>query len=365
MKIIMTKVLLGVLVLSANIWAQTSEIHYRQGLRELEEGQLTTAAEEFQRARSLMKTYAPAYVGLALVEMERQNYGGALELLKVGKRYDKKLVDVYVAKSRIYRRAGQGKWEKKALAELKRAEKIDSRDDRVPFYRGIVYRVAGNYSDAVLAFGACVAMRGPMGEKAVLAQHQIQLMVRALSEVKHSGNRIALASVVTRGDLALVLLDEFEVKKWVLRRRPERADLAFKEHLSVASPTTLGSVLPGDIATYPKRHAILDVLELEIPGLELFPDGRFGPNEPVTRASYAQIMQGLLALDTKESDLATKYFGETSRFTDLRSDHFAYNAAILCIQRGILQPRSDGLFGPDDPVSGAEAILGIKVALGL
>lgn len=104
---------------------------------------------------------------------------------------------------------------------------------------------------------------------------------------------------------------------------------------------------------------------MEVPGLGLYPDGGFGPDRPVTRAEFAQMMQGLMVLESGDRSLATRYFGEASKFPNMRADHFAYNAAVLCVQRGVLQPEDDGRFEPDRPVSGAEAVLGIKKALGL
>jgi tetratricopeptide (TPR) repeat protein len=365
MKQMITRVLIGILVFSANTWAQTPDIHYRQGVRELEAGRVATAAEEFSRARALNARFAPAYVGLARVELERWNYSGALALLKEAQRYDKKLVDVYAIRSQVYSREGQKNWEKKALAELKRGEKLDPRDDRIPYCRGIVYGKAGRFAEAAQSFGASVAMKGPLAEKAAREQQHVQQVVRAQAEAEHAGVDIALIPVVTRADLALLLLDEFDVKTWLGDRRPVVQDLSFREHLPVALAQKHETLMPQDIAAHPKRNAILDVLRLNIPGLELYPDGRFGAESPVTRAEFAQVMQGLLALGNRESDLATRYFGEASRFGDLRSDHFAYNAAVITIQRGILVARKDGSFGPDEPVSGAEAILGIKVALGL
>jgi hypothetical protein len=62
-----------------------------------------------------------------------------------------------------------------------------------------------------------------------------------------------------------------------------------------------------------------------------------------------------------EPDLSSRYIGETSRFPDVRADHFSYNAIALSVDRGIMRPDSvSGRFRPSDPVSGAEALLIIR-----
>ena len=355
------------LLIASAARAQAPDVHYRQGLRELEAGNLETALEEFNQAKAANPKFAPAYVGLALVAMEQGNCDGAHALLKQAKKYDKNLVDLYVAWGRVYMREGGKDWEKNALKELKEAEKIAPADDRAPYYRGMVHKQARRFQDAVAAFGASAGLKGPMAKAAEAAQRQVQLIQRALPEAKKSGDQVALKDVATRADMALLFLDEFDLRAWMKKHRPEKADMGFKPYDPQAPPEKPEAAPdPPDIAKHPHRNLIRDVLAMEIPGLEVYPDGGFGPDRPVTRIEFAQMMQGLLVLGTGDRNLATEYIGEKqSRFPDLRADHFGYNAAALCVQRGILQPETDGKLLPDQPVSGAEAILGIKKALEL
>ena len=41
---------------------------------------------------------------------------------------------------------------------------------------------------------------------------------------------------------------------------------------------------------------------------------------------------------TGDESLATKYIGENSRFPDVRSSHYAYNAISLMVDRGMSMP---------------------------
>ena len=359
-------VVLGLLFSAMQVGAQTPDLHYRQGLRELEDGNVAGAREEFQTAKQMQKKFAPAYVGLGLVELEKGNVNGAFELLKVARKYDKKLSDIYVAKARTYVAQGRKDWEKKALKELKQAQKLAPSDDRVPFFRGVIFRQAEKYRESVAAFGKAAMMRGVLSVRAEAAQQSVQQIQRALQNVRRSGKTIALKDQTTRADLAVLFLDEFDLKVWLSRNRSVEVDTRFQETFPGAVRPVGGTVsLPQDVGRHPHRYLIQDVVGLEVPGMELYPDGSFGPERPVTRAEFAQMIQGLLVVRMKDRELATQFFGEASRFEDLRPDHFAYNAAVLCIQRGLISARADGKFGPDQPVSGAEAILGIKKVLGI
>jgi hypothetical protein len=71
----------------------------------------------------------------------------------------------------------------------------------------------------------------------------------------------------------------------------------------------------------------------------------------------AVVTHGILVLLTGDQELATRYLGETSRFPDVRSDSYAYNAIALNAERGIITAdHLTGLFHPEGQVSGAEAM---------
>ena len=96
--------------------------------------------------------------------------------------------------------------------------------------------------------------------------------------------------------------------------------------------------------------------------LQVSPDRKFYPDEEITRAEYAMAVQSLLVLATKDAGLETRYFGENpSRFGDVPSSHFAYNAMALCAERSIMQvDMITGRFNPSGTVTGADALLIIR-----
>jgi hypothetical protein len=94
--------------------------------------------------------------------------------------------------------------------------------------------------------------------------------------------------------------------------------------------------------------------------MEMYPDHTFHPDELLTRAEFALLLQNIFILVSGDPSLATRYFGETSHFPDVNSTHPAYNAIVLCVERGVLKANTDGSFGLTANVSGADALLTIR-----
>jgi hypothetical protein len=112
---------------------------------------------------------------------------------------------------------------------------------------------------------------------------------------------------------------------------------------------------------HPLRGDAELVLEHGVQGLELLPDNTFRPDAPLTRAEAAMIYQDILVRAGRDPSLATRWLGQDSPFPDLRPDHPAFNAAMLCATRGIMEgDQAGGRFRPEDPVHGARALLSIR-----
>ena len=87
----------------------------------------------------------------------------------------------------------------------------------------------------------------------------------------------------------------------------------------------------------------------------------FHPDSTVTRKELAVVIQDLLVLISGNEDLRTQFVGMESRFPDVRSDIYYFNAASLAVERGLMQVgKLEGTFQPDHPVSGAESVLAIQ-----
>ena len=123
---------------------------------------------------------------------------------------------------------------------------------------------------------------------------------------------------------------------------------------------TANVTVPNDAINHWAETWIKDMIRYGIMDVE--PDGNFYPDDTINRALYAMAVQRLLVVATRDESIETQYFGEAqSRFSDVPSSHFAYNAMALCTERGIMQvDMMSRKFNPNGDVTGADALLIIR-----
>lgn len=86
-----------------------------------------------------------------------------------------------------------------------------------------------------------------------------------------------------------------------------------------------------------------------------FPDGSFRPNDTVTRAQLAVILDNIFKFVTK-SDV---------NFSDVEGNEWFADAVAKCSQAGIINGNPDGTFAPNNPVTREQAAKMIAVAFKL
>lgn len=338
----------------------TPRNHYVRGLASVDNGDFIGAYRSFERARLLDADYPGAYIGFALVEMQQRNFHEARQQIDQALRRDRNFVDAHIALGRIVTAEGIAlkrsvdNWLPEALRSFDKAEAVvgDSEDtSEVFWYRSQAHLHAGDMATARKVLTAILETnRGVWVEPAMNEIERIQMIERA-GPGSALGKEIGLKKAVTRGELAVLLVEELKI-----------GELFEKRSLSDKSTSSSGDVPnPSDIEYTWAKPWIEEVLALGIHGLEPFPDGTFRPDVPITRAHYALVNQGVLVLLSGDGSLTTRYIGEESRFPDLRADHYVYNAVALSIERGIMKvDRRSGAFHPDESVSGAEALVIIR-----
>ena len=94
--------------------------------------------------------------------------------------------------------------------------------------------------------------------------------------------------------------------------------------------------------------------------VENYPDGQFKPDEKISRGVFALMLQTVLVRALDDESLSKKYLGTESQFNDITSSHWAYNAAVVSVNRGLLKAKGDGAFGIMDGVTGAEGLLAVR-----
>ena len=341
----------------------TPQAHYQTGLERFERGDLWIAEAEFERARSLDPDFAGTFVGSALIAMNHQDFWQAYQELEQALHRDRSFTDAYVVRGRVTTAEGVTKeisveaWLPTALKAYEQAAKLDPLRPDIYFHRGRTLLKANDLERARKAFTEVIRLNtGALVPKALAQVERIQAIERAVPGSK-SGIKIALVDEITRAELAVLLLEELRLADLTEQRGKTAPQVKF-------SPPGQGqkaNVHPVDVVASWARPWIEEVLALAVPGFELMPDLTFRPDEPVTRANYARVNEGILVLITGDSGLATRYVGGNSPFPDVQSDSYAYNAIALNVDRGIISSdKISGRFRLNDTVSGAEALLIVR-----
>jgi len=335
----------------------TPEYHFRAGMRAVDSGNYDAALNSFQRALDLDKKFIAAYAGLGLANAYLGNTKAAKK--NIGKAAGKggKDPDILAicARTWIVMRKDEKKWFKQATNILDKALKRDKKHEASLFYYGLAHLYHYDFSDAESYFRRVVEMKGEYAGKADNQWKRSQKIVRAMPGTE-AGKKIALQEQINRADLAVIFAEELKISE-LIARLPAQSD-------GFQTPSQMGAGgnarTPSDASGHWASTWINEVLQHGI--LETGPDGRFYPEETITRAEYAMAAQRLLVVATRDNSLEVRYFGENpSRFSDVPSSHPAYNAMALCSERGIMQ--SDvmtGNFNPAGYIDGADALLIIR-----
>ncbi|MBD3165566.1 tetratricopeptide repeat protein [bacterium] len=340
----------------------TPQYHFRQGNRLLEQDNYSGARESFNRAKALNPNYGRAYSGHALVEAYLENYDEAMKLADQGvEKNDAKDAWTFVARGRVKMMAKPDNWEKKAEKDFEKAAELAPNDSEVYFWWGMKKKMAYQFRGAESMFTKVIENKDEWSKRADKQYAIVQKIVRAAPGTM-VGKKIAVLEVIDRADLAVLFMEELKLQEVLQKKRPKEYDTGFSAPTDYnqvpGAPAPKGDQLPSDVQNHWAKSWIKQVIDLGI--METYPDGKWYPDENMTRGEYALFLQNIVIFAFDEPDLATKYIGENSRFKDMRSSLATYNAAALCVDRGIMTAYMDGTFKPEETVGGADALLIIR-----
>ena len=339
----------------------TPDNHFRQGMRMFDRGDYKGAWDEFDRANKMNDKFPEAYGGKALIFAEKNEFKKAFKQLSKALDLDSKNRSVLIAKGRVLtaRRKGNDWWED-ALKAYDKALKYHPKDSEALYYKGVTLKEAYQFTQAVNAFAGVIENKDDWSKKANSEWELVQKIVRAAPGTR-IGSKIALIDKIDRADIAVLFMEELRLIDLLKVKRKKNYDTSFKaptDPMRFTQPQPGQAAGPTDIGSHWAKNWINEVVENG--GMEMFPDHTFHPDELITRVEFAMMLQNLFILVSGEEDLATKFFGEESHFPDVSSSHPAYNAIVLCVQRGIMTADIDGSFGMQNNVSGADALLIIR-----
>jgi tetratricopeptide (TPR) repeat protein len=343
----------------------TPEHHVFSGNKLLEKGDYAGAQREFELAIQLDKKYSPAYVGMGLVFAYQKNFEKAYENMKKAKSLAQKpddKVNAHVGMIRLYSLERKEKWINKAEDEFEDAIKINPKSSAAFFYMGKAYKFAFHFDKAGEMFKKVLDINDKYLVEADNEWKVVQKIQRA-APGSLIGKKIALIEEITRADVAALFVQELLLEKLYEKRTPKRFDTSFQAPVKkFEADRIVKAEAATDVQNHVLRTDIETIMRLGVRGLEPSPDHKFFPNEKITRAAYALMIEDILIKVSGDEKLATKFIGSKSPFPDLRNDLPYFNAVMVMTSRGVMEAKdlSTGEFAPMGTVSGADALLIIR-----
>ena len=335
----------------------TPEYHYKAGMRAIENSDYQQAIKSFQRSVDLDSKFALGYGGLGLANARLNNNKEAKKFASTCASKGGKDPEALALSGRVWinMRASEKRWFKRAEGHLEKALKRDKEHEGSQYWFGVAHLYNYQFDIAEDYFRQVVNKRGEYSGMADGKWKLSQKIVRAMPGTP-AGKKVALKERINRADLAVLFAEELKIG--VLFDRMPTQSAGFQSPTQAAENATV--TVPNDTRDHWAETWIKDMIRYGIMNVE--PDGNFYPDDNMNRATYAMAVQRLLVVATRDESLETKYFGEAqSRFSDVPSSHFAYNAMAVCTERGIMQvDMMNNRFNPTGDVTGADALLIIR-----
>ncbi|HUU40354.1 MAG TPA: hypothetical protein VMW42_05390, partial [Desulfatiglandales bacterium] len=341
----------------------TPEHHVFIGMKLLQSGKLKDGEREFRLAQELDKNYSPAYRELGVVSAYKGDFESAFKNMYQAKNLAKSNKEdalIYVGFMRLYTLQKDENWLENVKENFHKAINIDKDLLDAYFYMGIAYKEAYMLEEAAAAFKKVLEIN-----KAFLDQtnYQLQLIQKIEKATPETliGKKVALLEKVKKADVAALFIYELKLAELYKKFKPKKSEESSKTSYEISS--IQGTPIPIDVQDHPLKADIKAVIELGVKGLGVLPDGRFVPDELITRAGYAEMLADIISTITNDLSLDNKYRGIASPFADVKNNISYFNAIMVCTNRGIIKPKSNirqTFFSPMGSVSGVDALLAIR-----
>ncbi len=326
---------------------QIQSANIRNGWALFEKGSLAEAHREFELAVQQSPENPQPRLGLALVKAAQGNIKEAERLLRgalpLAKTNQAKL-DHHATAIRYYTLTRSPEdWLDLSKKHFYDGLRLNTTYPALQYRMARAYVGANDLGRAQDLFAQVVSMGRDFASDADREWKRIHKVLRA-SPATRTGTGIAMQDRVSRADLCALIAAELSLSK-----------LFDKTTQSASVPE------PPDIAHHRLRQDVLTILHWKIRGLEVRPDGRFAPDEPVQRGEFAFVLEDVLIKTTGDKALATRYLGtETSPFADVAPTHPWFNSIMNVASRALIESDSDGRFYPDENIDGADTLLAIR-----
>lgn len=335
--------------------------HVSNGNKLLAAQKYDAAHYEFSRAKELDPKSVAAHIGLGLVAGHRGDYTEGFKNLRNARWYaldsNRTIYDVRLGYMQLYllgRQKIEKKWLDRIEQEFTKAKRLRPGAPEPFYYLGLAYKQAYRFTDARDQFQKIIDLNNRLLEAAEQELSLVQKIIVAMPG-SANGKRIALTERINRADTAAIFIQELKIQELYTQHSPLK-----KPDKQTDGPAAAARL--ADVEHHPLKAEIYAVLDMGIEALQPFSDHTFRPDQIVTRAEYAMMIEDILVNLTGSDQLALQFAGARSPFPDLSNDQPYFNAVMICTSRGIMTTKNvrTGEFDPLWPISGVDALLGVR-----
>ena len=301
---------------------------------------MAVTPDEYEARISADKRDVAAYIGLLDAQIAAGQQKMAQTTQKRALRYAKAKSQKLVLRTqgiKIWRLSGD---RKKALREYRRGVKIKTPDSKADLHLAMaqVYFDLRLFEEAKEMLRLSLDADAMNNEPAEALLAQAQMIERAIAFTQSS---FAYAETIDREAVAHLLSQELSVAVY----------------LDQPKAVSVGETSDQGLTDYQDSEFKGDILATHRLNLRSFriTNGAFQPDKSMTRGELALLVEDILYV--KFGISRTAFIGSASPFTDLSSNDTSFNSIMTSVTRGLMQGREDGSIGPEELVSGAEAIL--------
>lgn len=326
---------------------------YQTGVTYLRQGDWERAAVSFNRVVKADPDFAEGYAGLAYILAIRSQYEKAIEYANLAVKKNGRSVTAQITKGRVYIMVQPDKWFDTAMRALNTALVLAPGNQEALFYKAEALFQHDDLPEAAKTLTDLVRLEGEYHQQAAERLEYIQARQKAAPQTS-VGEQISNLSLITRSDLAALLMQELSLQRLINRRNPDMATASKQPAHAPEAGLDIADIL--NLAAEQDIRAVV-----RLGAMDVYPDRTFRPYEKILRVHLAMTLQQVIILVTGNRSLDTAYIGTPSTFSDVKPSHYAYNAVCLVAEKGIMQANAlTGQFNLSAPVNGLDALVAIR-----
>jgi tetratricopeptide (TPR) repeat protein len=331
------------------------------GMKKLEAGDPDGAALLFEEALKIDKRNVPAMMGMSRVAQAKGRSDDALHWAEEavdGAAGPTERLDARTLLMETHYAFRQEEWFDAMEAIWESVREENERPEAAALLMARANRDHENPLQATVYYRQVIDWNGRLAGE---ADRELESLYRQLRSEPGTavGRDVSRQEEVSRADLSALIIEELKLAEYMQGNTPTQYDAGFKTPQEFARRGE-DDPLPLDVDGHPYEMDIREVIHFGIRGLEPMPDGSFAPQAAVNRASFALVIEDILIRVKEEPLLKTAFVGSPSPFPDVTPQHYAFNAMVVSTTRQFLAADLDGAFRPEDPATGAEALLAIR-----